>query len=55
MNNLLIYYYLIAEHIETKKLVAIKTEDIDTPYPMVIYEANVTLLLQGVKIKKKTI
>jgi serine/threonine protein kinase len=35
----------LAEHMQSKRMVAIKTEEINTPYPMVIYEANVTLLL----------
>lgn len=39
----------IAEHHETKRKVAIKTESVDSQYPMIIYEANVTLILHGVK------
>lgn len=35
----------LAEHIVSKEMVAIKTEPMDTSYPMVIYEANVTLIL----------
>jgi hypothetical protein len=35
--------------------VAIKAEDVDTIYPMVIYEANITLMLHGIALKKKEI
>lgn len=35
----------LAEHVETKKQVAIKTEPQDTKYPMIVYEANVTMVL----------
>ena len=48
-------FVVTAEHMERKRLVAIKTEDIDTAYPMVIYEANVTLLLHEIRLKKKEI
>ena len=38
----------LAEHIDTKRLVAIKTEPVNAQYPMIIYEANVTLLLHNI-------
>jgi hypothetical protein len=38
----------LAEHILTNRNVAIKTELVTTPYPLIIYEANVTLLLHGI-------
>lgn len=38
----------LAEHVLTKRQVAIKTEPVNTNYPMIIYEANVTLILQGI-------
>ena len=37
----------LAEHLPTKKKVAIKTEPINAQFPLIIYEANVTLLLHG--------
>jgi len=35
----------LAQHIEDGHQVAIKTESVKTDYPMIIYEANVTLIL----------
>ena len=37
----------IAEHKETKKMVAIKTEPNHAQFPLIVYEANVTLILHG--------
>ena len=42
---LLLFWFFLAENIVSKQQVAIKAEPIDTKYPMVIYEANVTILL----------
>jgi hypothetical protein len=41
----------LAEHTQTKRHVAIKTEPLTTQYPLIIYEANVTLLLHGINQK----
>lgn len=35
----------LAENTTTKKQVAIKVEPSDTKYPMIIYEANITIIL----------
>lgn len=43
----LIYWNIIAEHLASKKYVAIKTEPVDAQFPLIIYEANVTLILHG--------
>ena len=37
----------LCEHIITQKKVAIKTEPVNASFPLIIYEANVTLLLHG--------
>lgn len=36
----------------TKRQVAIKTESAHSKYPLILYEANVTLLLHGINLKK---
>lgn len=38
----------LAEHILTNRQVAIKTEPLTSAYPLIIYEANITLLLHGI-------
>jgi serine/threonine protein kinase len=38
----------VAEYITTKRLVAVKIEHISSPHPLIIYEANVTLILHGI-------
>jgi len=40
--------YLV-EHITTKKLLAVKIEPTNVQYPLILYEANVTLLIHGIK------
>ena len=39
----------LTKHIQTSKLLAIKVEPVNSAYPLIVYEANVTLLLHDVQ------
>ena len=46
---------LTAEHIDTKEQYAIKAEPVETKYPMIIYEANICNLMQGINVKAQSL
>ena len=48
---MILYIKIIAEKIDTKEKLAIKFESIKAQYPLVIYEANVNLILHGINQK----
>ena len=51
----LLIIVMTAEHIDTKEQYAIKAEPLESKYPMIIYEANICNIMQGINVKAQSL
>jgi hypothetical protein len=45
----------MVEHLISKKFLAVKIEPTNVQYPLILYEANVTLLIHGIRQSQQNV